>query len=194
MNSKTIIWDIDDVLNNLMEEWLQTEWMKNNPKSDIKYTDIKSNPPHSILGITKDDYLVSLDKFRLESFHKLKPNPLIMEWFKENGSQYRHVALTSVPLSSADISAKWLFNNFGTWFRSFNVIPSPRATDPFNYYDKSKTEFLYWLNKGDYFIDDNQQNMEGVSSKIKTYLFPQPWNSSSQNFNYGIFQNFLNND
>jgi 5'(3')-deoxyribonucleotidase len=191
MNSKTIIWDIDDVLNNLMEDWLQTEWMKNNPKSDIKYSDLKSNPPHSILGIPKEDYLVSLDKFRLESFYKLKPNPLIMEWFKENGSHYRHVALTSVPLSSADISAKWLFNNFGTWFRSFNVIPSPRATDPSNYYDKSKAEFLYWLNKGDYFIDDNQQNMEGMSLKIKTYLFPQPWNSSMQNFSYQVFENFL---
>lgn len=191
MNSKTIIWDIDDVLNNLMEEWLQTEWMKNNPKSGIKYSDLKSNPPHNILGIPKEDYLVSLDKFRIESFHKLIPNPLILEWFKENGSQYRHIALTSVPLSSADISAKWLFNNFGTWFRSFNVIPSPRATDPYNYYDKSKAEFLYWLNKGDYFIDDNQQNMEGVSSKIKTYLFPQPWNSTSQKFNYQVFENFL---
>jgi len=191
MNSKTIIWDIDDVLNNLMEEWLQTEWMKNNPKSGIKYSDLKSNPPHNILGIPKEDYLVSLDKFRIESFHKLIPNPLILEWFKENGSQYRHIALTSVPLSSADISAKWLFNNFGTWFRSFNVIPSPRATDPYNYYDKSKAEFLYWLNKGDYFIDDSVGNFKNIDKlKIKAIIYPQPWNHA-ENFKIGDLINLI---
>ena len=194
MNKKTIIWDIDDVINNLMEEWFESEWLYNNPKSNLKYTDLKLNPPHTILGITKEDYLISLDKFRLESFHNLKPNPLIMEWFKENGSLYRHVALTSVPLSCADISANWLFNNFGTWFRSFNIIPSFRINDPVNLYDNSKAEYINWLDKGDFFIDDNQENMKGISSKIKTYLFPQPWNSSSQNFNYSVFQNFFKID
>ena len=145
MNSKTIIWDIDDVLNNLMEAWFKTEWLKNYPKSEIKYSDLKLNPPFSILGIDKEEYLISLDKFRTENFHKLKPNPIIMEWFKEKGFQFRHVALTSVPLSCADISAKWLFNHFGSWFRSFNVIPSPRSTDPFNFYDKSKIKTTFHL-------------------------------------------------
>ena len=177
MNKKTIIWDIDDVLNNLMQEWLQTEWLKNNPKSVIKYADLKLNPPFSILGIDKEAYLISLDKFRTESFHKLKPNPFIMEWFIEKGFQFRHVALTSVPLSCADISAKWLFNHFGTWFRSFNVIPSFRITDPRNIYDKTKAEYIDWLNKGDYFIDDSLENFINIeNSKISPILYPQPWN------------------
>ena len=49
---KTIIWDVDDVLNDLMYSWFQEHRDLYNPDSTLKYQDITQNPPHEILGIT----------------------------------------------------------------------------------------------------------------------------------------------
>ena len=122
---KTIIWDVDDVLNDLMKEWLDKHWLPSYPDCAIRYEDLIENPPHNILHITIDNYRRSLDEFRMNRGSELRPVMEVHDWFKANGNKFRHIALTAVPLSLAHISAAWVYKYFGTWIRSFNVVPSP---------------------------------------------------------------------
>lgn len=177
---KTIVWDIDDVLNELMKDWFEKKWLLDNPNSSLLYKDIIQNPPHEVLNISLQEYKDSLDAFRVEFGNQLKPVTDVLDWFKQYGSNYRHMALTAVPISLSHISAQWLFTHFGHWIRSFNIVPSPRTTDPSFQYHKTKKEFLDFFAKGDLLIDDNTGNINGAKELgIKTILFPQPWNNST---------------
>lgn len=175
---KTIVWDIDDVLNSLMKDWFEQKWLIENSGSLLIYNDIVQNPPHEVLKISFDDYKSSLDVFRTQYGKLLKPVPEIISWFKDYGSNYRHIALTAVPIPLSPTSAEWIFTHFGNWIRSFNIVPSRRETDPpFEYYS-TKKEFLESFGKVDLLIDDNVFNIEGAKELgIKTILFPQPWNN-----------------
>jgi len=174
---KTIIWDVDDVLNNLMEEWFENHWLPSHHECRLKYGDLVENPPDKLLGTTLNEYRKSLDEFRKISGSQFKPTPEVLDWFKTYGSKYRHIALSAVPLSLANISAAWVYQNFGNWIRSFNIVPSPRDTDPVFNYDLSKKDFLSWFGKGDFFIDDNLLNIkEARKIGIQSFVFPRPWN------------------
>ncbi|MEJ7826675.1 MAG: hypothetical protein WKF91_00710 [Segetibacter sp.] len=174
---KTIVWDVDDVLNNLMGDWFE-EWCSFNRHCTLDYNNIISNPPHELLKISLEEYKSSLDDFRIKKLGDLEPVPEILTWFQLNGNKYCHIALTAVPIATSHISAGWVFKNFGTWIRSFNIIPSPRNTDIPVQYHQTKKEFLGWVNKGDILIDDNIFNIEGANELgMKTLLFPRPWNN-----------------
>lgn len=169
---------MDDVLNNLMKEWFEKCYLKSQ-NSCITYKNITENPPHKILGLTLHEYQKSLDKFRSESYLLLKPIHEVSIWFKRYGHLYQHIVLTSVPLKFAHLSAQWVFKNFGTWIRSFNIVPTKRLDLEAPQYHKSKVEFLDWFDKGDLLIDDNIKNIEKIKIKnLKTLLFPRPWNNS----------------
>jgi len=179
---KTIIWDVDDVLNNLMEDWFEKHWRLIHHECNIEYGDLVENPPDKILGTTLYEYRKSLDEFRNINGTQFQPTPEVLDWFKTNGSKYRHVALTAVPISLASISAAWVYKHFGNWIRSFNIVPSPRDTDPDFIYDLSKKDFLSWFSKGDIFIDDNLINIKDAGTiGIKTLIFPRPWNKGGLN-------------
>lgn len=174
---KTIVWDVDDVLNNLMRDWFK-QWRSLNPQCSLDYNNIISNPPHELLEITLEGYKQSLDEFRMKQLGDLQPVPEILTWFKVNGNKYRHIALTAVPITTSHISASWVFKNFGTWIRSFNIIPSSRSSDLPVQYFHTKKEFLEWVNNGDVLVDDNIFNIEGAKELgMKTILFPRPWNN-----------------
>lgn len=174
---KTIIWDVDDVLNDFMYEWFEKQWLINHPECKLKFQDLLENPPHKLLGTTLNEYRNSLDEFRSQYGPQFKPVPEVLEWFHTNGSNYRHIALTAVPLRLAHISADWIFRHFGNWIRSFNIVPSPRITDPAFYYDLSKKDFLNRFDKDCILIDDNLKNItDGQSIGIQTLIFPRPWN------------------
>ncbi len=67
---KTIVWDVDDVLNNLMGDWFK-KWRSLHPACTLSYDNISGNPPHELLDINVDEYKHSLDTFRtkyLKSF------------------------------------------------------------------------------------------------------------------------------
>ena len=72
----TICWDVDDVLNNLMEAWFCFFKLDSNKDINIDYNDIIKNPPDELLGITKKEYLDSLDYFRVNYYSLLPPNKL----------------------------------------------------------------------------------------------------------------------
>jgi len=144
----TIVWDVDDVLNDLMHQWFRLAWMLEHPECSIEYSGLNENPPFTVLGVTCAEYLASIDLFRAtEAGIHLAPNPELLEWFSKYGDKFRHIALTARPLETAPDVAAWVMRHFGAWIRCFGVVPS-RPTEGVPEYDKSKGEFLRWLGKG----------------------------------------------
>lgn len=174
---KTVVWDVDDVLNNLMGEWFRRSWLAAHPECRLDYAKITANPPHEILGTTKDEYLRSLDHFRMNEFASLKPVPVFMDWFQAKGHLAHHVALTAVPLFAAPVSGGWVFSNFGNWIRSFNVVPSFRSGADLPFTSETKAEFLCHFGKVDVLIDDNSEVIESMRRLgIHAIQVPRPWN------------------
>ena len=175
----TLAWDVDDVLNDLMRTWLKVWWRPQHPGCILNYEDIKKNPPHQLLDIELDQYLRSLDGFRLsERYGQMQPNPEALEWFKKHGPSFRHIAVTSVPRVAAPVSASWLIRCFGDWIRTFHFVPSARPRDIPTTYESTKAGYLKWLNRVDMFIDDNTRDVHEVSTLgIRCFLVSQPWNS-----------------
>jgi hypothetical protein len=177
---KTVIWDVDDVLNDLMRAWFEEYATLSGADSHVTYDRLTSNPPHELLGISRMEYLESLDKFRLSGMaEKMKPVAEISEWFCHYGHSCHNVALTAAPLSASPVSAEWVMRNFGRWIRSFNVVPSPRHGIETAQYHGDKSDFLGWWGKADILVDDSEENIAGaVSLGIRAVLFPRPWNRS----------------
>ncbi len=173
---QTIAWDIDDVLNDLMSEWLE-DWKKSNAQVKISYGCLIENPPHTILGISLEEYQESLDLFRRQYYANLQPIPEVLAWFESYGRNAHHMALSAVPVSGAHISAEWVMRHFSGWIRGFHYIPSPRRDLLSPDYDSSKTEFLKRIGHIDVLIDDSPEHIKGARLLgIKTYLVARPWN------------------
>lgn len=177
---KTVVWDVDDVLNDLMKVWFEQFWRPKHPGATLTYEAIKVNPPHQLLGVSKEEYLASLDEFRLSGcYDQLKPLEEIRKWFDAQGAKCRHVALTRVPVAAAHISAAWLMKHFGRWIRSFHFIPSYRQGENPPAYDENKGAYLNYFGKADLLIDDTMENIEAAKKAgVKTLIFPRPWNKS----------------
>lgn len=175
---KTIAWDVDDVLNDLMREWLERKWLAYHPDCAIQYEDITENPPARLLNTTLDSYLRSLDEFRLSQlYQRLSPVEEVMNWFDNNGNNFRHIALTAVPLAAASASARWVFKHFGCWIRTFHFVPSKREGENIQEYDNDKGDFLKWIQKVDVLVDDSLANIQSAQKAgIKGIIMPRPWN------------------
>lgn len=176
---RTIVWDVDDVLNDCMRVWFENAWLPSHPDSPlISYERIVENPPNRVLGVGLDTYLDSLDRFRAEGgLNLLRPVPEVLSWFVEHGEGFRHVALTAVPMGAAPLLARWVIEHFGTWIRTFAFVPSTRTTDrhPAMYQDKE--EYLRWLSRADYLVEDDEGNLERAGKMgIHRILVPRPWN------------------
>lgn len=177
---RTIVWDVDDVLNSLMRDWLEQEWRPAHPECTRGYPEISTNPPLEALGITAVEYLDSLDRFRLsDKARDMEPNPQTLEWFRCHGTRYRHIALTARPLATAPAAAEWALRRFGAYIRVFAVTPC-RSLPGEPFYDAGKPEFLQWWSKGDILVDDSVENIEAAARLgIRGALFPQPWNGAA---------------
>jgi FMN phosphatase YigB (HAD superfamily) len=173
----TIVWDIDDVLNHLMQDWFEQEWRPAHPECRLSYAEIRENPPHRILGIEESEYLGSLDRFRLsEAARQMTPDARVVEWFAAHGRESRHMALTSRPLEMAGVAAEWVLRHFGAYIRAFGVVPC-RSGAGTPHYDEQKSDFLAWWGKADLLVDDNRENIAAAAELgIRGVLFPQPWN------------------
>jgi hypothetical protein len=177
---QTIIWDVDDVLNDLMRVWFEDWISSRNSLNSLSYDQLSSNPPHEILQISKSEYLASLDAYRLsEKAQRMQPVPEILDWFATHGGRFHHVALTAVPLCACHVSAGWVMRNFGRWIQSFNVVPSPRPSDQTGQCHRTKSDFLRWWGKADVLVDDNPDSVAAaLSLGMNAILIPRPWNSS----------------
>lgn len=176
---KTIVWDVDDVLNDLMQSWFEEAWLPSHPRCELRHDNIVENPPHQLLGITVEEYQSSLDGFRLsEAGRQLSPSTEVVEWFQRYGNRFRHIALTATPLSCAPASAAWVTRHFGTWIRSFSFVPSARSDQNIPVYDQSKADFLRWWGRADALVDDSPSNVTAARSLgIEAVLVPRPWNA-----------------
>jgi len=176
----TIAWDVDDILNDLMYCWLVNKWLPEHPGCKVSFEQITQNTPERIINSTKEEYQLSLDSFRLSpAYLKMSPEPEVLAWFQRHGDKARHIALTAVPVKAAHVSADWVMKNFGKWIRSFHFIPSPRMGEQAIEYDRSKADYLKWLNKVDILVEDSEQNMWGAQeSGIRGVLVAKPWNKN----------------
>jgi hypothetical protein len=176
----TIVWDVDDILNNLMQQWFHDGWLAEHSDCRLAYAELTSNPPDTVLGVQRSEYLDSMDRFRsTEQGCNLTPNPQVLDWFREQGSHFRHIALTARPLETAPDVAHWIMRHFGGWIRCFGVVPT-RLGKEFPVYDRSKGDFLAWLGRGDVLVDDSTENIhQAASLGLRTLQPAQPWNNST---------------
>ena len=174
-----IAWDVDDVMNDLLRRWFEDRWLPTHPECNLKYEHIVENPPHNQLGVPLGDYLQSLDEYRMEKYLALEPNPILLKWFETNGAAFRHIVVTAVPLLTASLSAKWVFQHFGQWIRGFFLAPSPRAEALFPGYPANKRDiFETWI-QPDLFIDDSSSNVQQARDcHIESILLKMPWSAS----------------
>ncbi len=177
----TIIWDVDDVLNDLMFVWFEQAWRPCHPECRLALEDLSENPPHRLLGVSLGEYLTSLDAFRLseKGICQLTPVPELLAWFHRHGKRFRHVALTATPMAAAPLSARWVLQHFGFWIRSVSFVPSKREGEKIPAYDQDKGEFLQWWGRGDVAVDDNPQTLTAAAALgLRGVLIPRPWNRS----------------
>lgn len=193
---KTIAWDVDDVLNDLMLAWLEQKWKAEHEDCTLRYGEITENPPQKLLGVSIDEYLRSLDEYRLSAlYQQMVPVKEIMEWFDRYGNNFRHIALTATPLVAASASAQWVFKHFGSWIRTFHFVPSKRAGQNIPEYDAGKSAFLQWIAKVDVFVDDSPANIKAAESiGVRSILWPRHWNDSLQTQHEALttLEDFLN--
>ncbi len=178
---RTIVWDVDDVLNNLTEYWL-ARWSAKHPETSLDYRSIRKNPPHELLSIRLETYLESLDEIRasVDAHERLTPNPQILQWLAEQGRRYRHIALTARPPHTAGPAAAWVLKHFGAWIRSVAFVPV-RKPAGWPDYDLRKVDYLQWLNVQAILVDDSPNHVgEMKENGLDALLFPQPWNTSTQ--------------
>jgi len=175
---KTIIWDIDDVLNDCMRTWLEKCWLPAHPERLMKFEEIRENPPHRLLGVAREEYLASLDAFRLSpQAQAMVPDVHLMAWFRNHGFSFRHIALTARPRKTVSPAIEWVLRHFGEWFQTFSFVPAQRPGDAPGHPDRDKAGFLSWLGKADYFIDDSPENVESAQCLgIAAFLVARPWN------------------
>lgn len=178
---RTVVWDVDDVLNDLMQAWFATVWLPEHPGEVVRYEGLSENPPHGLLGIARDEYLASLDGFRLgPAYAGLEPNPDILSWLAEEGGNCRHVALTATPLRAAPGTAAWVLRHFGRWIREFAFIPAERNGETLPAYDANKGEWLARHGDSSVLVDDSPQNIAAArAAGIATLSWPRPWNDGS---------------
>jgi len=187
-----IAWDIDDVLNRLTREWL--EEFRAEGRTKASYEDMAENPPAACLGISKAEFLASLDSFRSRRQAALEPRPETLAWFKAHGDAFFHIAVSAVPMRYAPISAAWVAKHYGRWIRSFNFIPSPRPDDDFARHEANKAEMLARFAKVDLFIDDIEANLDPAKEAgFKTLVFPAPWNSRRGESEAALFDDLNRN-
>jgi hypothetical protein len=176
---KTIVWDIDDVLNDCTKRWLENCWLPAHLDCLLEFEHISENPPHRLLGVKKEEYLVSLDGFRMSlQARAMIPDPYLIHWFKTSGHRSRHIALTARPRKTVSPAIEWVLRYFGEWIQTFSFVPAERPEEPPGHPDHEKVAFLSWLGKADYFIDDSWGNVKAAKQLgIETFLVARPWNS-----------------
>jgi hypothetical protein len=176
----TIAWDVDDVLNDLTGAWFRA-WPAAHGACDLSYEQLTENPPHRLLGVSREEFLDSLDTFRSSAAGQdLPPDPRVSAWFAAHGARCRHLVLTATPLFNAPASAAWVLRHFGVWVRCYAVVPSPRPGQTLPDYDTDKGGALDWLGVADVLVDDSAEAVAAARRRGRdAVLVPRPWNGAA---------------
>ena len=191
MSPPLLIWDIDDVLNELIPLCIDTTAQKLKP--GIKWTDVHSNPPLQELGCTLDEYRQVLDECRDSYLYDCPPRQEVLEFFQEWGTHFRSVTLSSAPMHMAPRSAEWVLRHFGAWIQGTIFVPSPRKhVSVASALFASKAEAVLAL--GGTLIDDMPVNVEKVRAVGgKALYFPAPWNRNKDMSIKDFFSELIKN-
>jgi len=175
---KTIVWDLDDTLNDLMGAWLGWYHQRNPTQRFVPFADLHENPPVRLLGVSEETYLASLDAFRLSiEGRSLSPVPAVIQWFEAQGFSYQHHVLTARPVATVSVAAEWVFAHFGRWVRHFHFVPARRTTENIPDQGEAKSDAIARLGGADFFIDDCPENINAARTVVrKCVLVPKPWN------------------
>lgn len=172
---RTIAWDVDDVLNDLMFEWLERGWRVEHPGSCLRPNDLTEAPPHRLLGVDLRTYLDSLDRFRLAEYGSLAPVPEVLEFFETHGARFHHLALSATPRKTAPVTASWVLRHYGRWITDVSFVPSPRDGEPPE--RRTKADVLTWA-RADVLVDDDPANIALARSvRVEAVTMPRPWNA-----------------
>lgn len=177
---RVVVWDVDDVLNDLMRAWLEDVWAPDHPERVVRFDDLRENPPVALLDLSTSEYQSSLDAYRLSTaYSEQAPNPDVIAWLQANGERCRHVALTATALSAAPASAAWVLRHFGRWIRDFAVIPAVRPDADLPIYDVDKGSWLVRLGASAVLVDDSPTNLAAAAAVgTSAVCWPRPWNGS----------------
>ena len=136
------------------------------------------NPPHRLCGLDLQDYLASLDQFRLcPAFASLAPRPELLEWFQRNGDAFEHHVLTARPTRTVAAGSSWVFTHFGRWVRHFHFVPAARPDDLAPDSGAGKECLLRQIGCVDFMVDDSAGNLKACAPLVgRGILVPQPWN------------------
>ena len=176
-----VVWDVDDVLNNLMASWLEQVWVPAHPDHPVACAQVLANPPHEQLGIDRGAYLASLDDFRTgDRYAGMPPNPRILAWLEANGERCYHVALTATAFRAAPSTSAWVLRHFGRWIREFAFVPADRPGEDLPRFDADKGAWLARLRGPALLVDDAPANLRAATAVgVATVRWPQPWNGAS---------------
>jgi hypothetical protein len=168
-----VVWDVDDVLNELTSAFLATTElmpMLGSCASEAEEYVLSS-------GISRIEYLASLDRFRLDHYDELTVNPQVLSWFTSQGADYDHLALSMTPMLAAPKVASWVLSHLGTWIRGFMFVPSPRESWPNPLPPQTKGDFLRRLAAPVVFVDDSLGNIKDAQTAgFLSLRFPTLWN------------------
>ena len=170
-----LVWDIDDVLNQFMRHCLP----RFPSQRQLQYEELTVNPPHDLLGISKEQYLATLDASRAD-LYELPPRRELLDFFEEYGGCFHHASVSAVPLQFAPASAQWLLHHFGKWIQSFVFIPSPRPGARMrSQLFQTKSDAIKAFNREAVLIDDAPGNvLDARNNGVTAVLFPAPWNDN----------------
>ncbi len=173
-----LIWDVDDVLNELMCFWLDGGLPKSVRR--LPFSSLTENPPDELLGLSRREYLESLDAYRAGPHYRQAPRKEILAFFQKHGVCFRHIVLSSVPMRFAGRSADWVLSHFGQWIQNCLFVPSPRPDFKMeSQFFSSKAEALALLEKEAVLIDDSPLHVdEAGKTGASAFLFPAPWNEN----------------
>lgn len=176
----TVVWDVDDVLNDLLAAWLAQVWASEHPDRPIAYRDVRANPPNELLRIERGAYLASLDDFRTGGgYAGMPPNPRVLAWLEANGDRCHHVALTSTAFRAVPTTAAWVLRHFGRWIREFAFVPAERPGEALPRYDENKGAWLARRGVTAVLVDDGPGNLAAAAAAgAATVCWPQPWNGA----------------
>lgn len=175
---KTIIWDVDDTLNNFRFDWfLHNKEELKKIDHDISYDYFNIKNPYNILNDNKDTFIKSLKDFKNYNHFKITVNKEIYNWFYKYGKNYNHIILTKCSKDYFEFAVNFVNKYFGKWIQSYNYI-SGNKKDNLNEF-LTKAEFIKkYFKEIKYFIDDSEKNCKQVEELgIKTFCPKQPWNN-----------------
>jgi hypothetical protein len=177
----TIVWDLDDTLNDLMQRWLEWFLARSPALPRIHFSEVVENPPDQLLGISREEYLTSLDEFRASpEARAMLPSAKLLDWFELHGFEFHHHVLTARPRATVPAAAEWVFTHFGRWVRHFHFVPACREHDRLPDEGASKSDVIASLGGVDFFVDDARENLHLARGVARVcLLMPQPWNQGA---------------